>query len=142
VLALYSFVSYKQGKRIAACDTLERVFALSEPRGFVRTFTDLGSQMSEMLKECRQKKRHMKYIDDLLYQMTVAEHQTKEELLTSREIQVLQLLGNQLSNKEVGNKLFISEATVKRHVANIFKKLNVVSRKEALIKTKEMELIK
>jgi len=65
----------------------------------------------------------------------------KDEILTSRETQILQLLGSNLTNKEVGNKLFISEATVKRHIANIFKKLRAVNRIDALSKAKELELV-
>ena len=54
------------------------------------------------------------------------------EPLTDREAEVLQLLANGKSNKEIGAKLFISEFTVKGHLRNIFTKLNVLSRTEAI----------
>jgi DNA-binding NarL/FixJ family response regulator len=54
------------------------------------------------------------------------------EPLTDREKDVLQLLANGKSNKEIGTKLFISEFTVKGHLRSIFTKLNVLSRTEAI----------
>lgn len=52
--------------------------------------------------------------------------------LTEREITVLRILASGLSNKEIAAKLFISEVTVKAHLKNIFTKLNVVNRTEAI----------
>ena len=56
----------------------------------------------------------------------------RSEPLTDREVEVLQLLSNGRSNKEIGAKLFISEFTVKGHLRNIFTKLKVLSRTEAI----------
>src|SRR6476620_2960649 len=54
------------------------------------------------------------------------------ETLTGREVEVLKLLAHGKSNKEIGSNLFISETTVKGHLRNIFTKLNVLSRTEAI----------
>ena len=54
------------------------------------------------------------------------------EPLTDREAEVLQLLAHGKTNKEIGAKLFISEFTVKGHLHNVFPKLNVLSRPEAI----------
>jgi DNA-binding NarL/FixJ family response regulator len=54
------------------------------------------------------------------------------EALTGREIEVLKLLANGRSNKEIGSDLFISETTVKSHVRSMFTKLHVMSRTEAI----------
>ena len=54
------------------------------------------------------------------------------EILTDREVDALTLLARGKSNKEIGANLFISETTVKGHLRNIFTKLNVLSRAEAV----------
>ncbi len=55
------------------------------------------------------------------------------EQLTQRELQVLQLAADGLSNKEIAHRLVISEKTVKNHIANIFSKLNVNDRTQAIL---------
>ncbi|MCW0218089.1 MAG: response regulator transcription factor [Prosthecobacter sp.] len=62
--------------------------------------------------------------------------------LTSRELEVLSLLARGKSNKEIGGSLFISETTVKSHLRNIFTKLNVISRTEAIASASQRGLIK
>ncbi len=56
-----------------------------------------------------------------------------ENALTSREIEVLELIADGMINKEIAKQLYISEKTVKNHVSNIFKKLNVSDRTQAAI---------
>jgi LuxR family maltose regulon positive regulatory protein len=56
------------------------------------------------------------------------------EPLTNRELDVLDLLEQRLSNKEIASKLFISPKTVKKHLDNIYGKLNVSSRRQAVEK--------
>jgi DNA-binding NarL/FixJ family response regulator len=53
--------------------------------------------------------------------------------LTDRELQVLKLVAEGLSNREIGQRLFISENTVKNHVRNILEKLHLHSRMEAVV---------
>lgn len=60
-------------------------------------------------------------------------YQTGETVLTKREIEVLKLLAEGLFNKEIAYKLLISEKTVKNHVSNIFKKLDVSDRTQAAV---------
>lgn len=58
---------------------------------------------------------------------------TEENSLTSREVEVLELIAEGMINKEIAKQLYISEKTVKNHVSNIFKKLNVSDRTQAAI---------
>jgi DNA-binding NarL/FixJ family response regulator len=53
--------------------------------------------------------------------------------LTERELGILQLVGEGLSNKQIGKNLFISDRTVQAHLSNIFSKLGVSSRTEAVM---------
>ncbi len=60
-------------------------------------------------------------------------HTMEKDKLTRREYEVITLIAEGLNNKEIAEKLFISEKTVKNHVSNIFKKINVSDRTQAAI---------
>ncbi len=59
------------------------------------------------------------------------------EPLSERELEVLRCLASGASNREIGQQLYIAESTVKRHVYNIFGKLNVTNRTQAAIQARE-----
>ena len=61
------------------------------------------------------------------------EAQKSQELLSERESEILKLVAMGMSNREIAGKLFLSERTIKAHLSNIFNKLNVASRSEAII---------
>lgn len=65
----------------------------------------------------------------------------RHEELTDREQQVLQLLARGMSNKAIGRQLFISETTVKFHVSNLMRKLEVSRRAEAVYAASKLGLI-
>lgn len=62
-------------------------------------------------------------------------------MLSPREIEVVRLLATGLRNKEIGNKLFISEGTVKVHLHNIYKKLNLRSRLALTLHARDKGLV-
>ncbi|NHF60627.1 response regulator transcription factor [Flavobacteriaceae bacterium TP-CH-4] len=69
-------------------------------------------------------------------------HGKIEELgLSKREYEVLLEISKGLSNKEIGEKLFVTESTIKTHVSNILVKLDVKRRTQALQKAKELQII-
>ena len=65
----------------------------------------------------------------------------EEDTLTEREKEILNLIAKGLKNKEISEKLFISEGTVKIHINNILRKLGVSDRTQAIIIAKEKDII-
>jgi DNA-binding NarL/FixJ family response regulator len=61
--------------------------------------------------------------------------------ISKREAEILLLINDGLSNQQIADKLFISESTVKKHISNIFQKLSVERRTEALKKAQELSII-
>ena len=86
---------------------------------------------------------HPKIIAKLLKRATIApagEHKASE-LLSERESEILKLVTSGMSNKEIAGKLFLSQRTIKAHLTNIFNKLNVASRSEAIVKGLQWGLV-
>lgn len=68
------------------------------------------------------------------YNSSKASQSNTESLLSKREIEVIKLINEGLSNKEIAEKLFVSVSTIKTHINNIYKTLEVKSRREAIEK--------
>jgi two-component system, NarL family, response regulator LiaR len=86
---------------------------------------------------------HPNIIAKLLKRAMVAPDQQHKAsgLLSQRELDVLRLVALGLSNNDIAGKLFLSERTVKAHLTNIFNKLNVASRSEAIVKGLQWGLV-
>jgi len=86
---------------------------------------------------------HPKIIAKLLKRAMVApvEEHKASEILSERESEILKLVAMGMSNKEIAEKLFLSERTIKAHLTNIFNKLNVASRSEAIVKGLQWRLV-
>ena len=86
---------------------------------------------------------HPKIIAKLLKRAMTApvKERKASDLLSERELEVLRLVALGMSNKEIAEKLFLSQRTVKAHLTNIFNKLNVASRSEAIVKGLQWGLV-
>jgi DNA-binding NarL/FixJ family response regulator len=77
--------------------------------------------------------------------LTEREHRRREqplvEPLSARELEVLALVAEGLSNREIGERLFITEGTVKNHVSNVLAKLGVRDRTQATLRAQELGLL-
>ncbi|MEG1458985.1 MAG: LuxR C-terminal-related transcriptional regulator [Acetivibrio sp.] len=82
-----------------------------------------GEKIEIREKICNIEKAEVPLKVDLIVKM-------KEEGLTEREIEIAQAIYENLSNKEIGDKLFITESTVKKHTSNLYKKLKVQNREQ------------
>jgi DNA-binding CsgD family transcriptional regulator len=72
---------------------------------------------------------------------TLDEKQLEKSGISKRELEILQLINEGLSNQQIAGKLFVSENTVKKHISNLFLKLDVERRTEAVKKAKEMRIL-
>ena len=104
---------------------------------------DLGPKMAALLSRLSNQKIALSYVGQLLAAFKDEEiGRVQDEPLTKREFKILSLLEQRLRNKEIADKLFISPETVKRHNINIYGKLNVNSRLEAVDKAKALRKLK
>jgi DNA-binding CsgD family transcriptional regulator len=74
-------------------------------------------------------------------EFTVDDAALKRLGITKREYEVLDLIAQGLSNKEIADRLFVSTSTVKTHTSNLFVKLEASRRTQALQKAKELQII-
>jgi NarL family two-component system response regulator LiaR len=86
---------------------------------------------------------HPKIIAKLLKRAMVApvEEHKASEILSERESEILKLVAMGMSNKDIAEKLVLSERTIKAHLTNVFNKLNVASRSEAIVKGLQWRLV-
>jgi LuxR family maltose regulon positive regulatory protein len=165
VLALQAMLHDKQGEAPAAFEKLTEALALAEGGSFIRLFVDLGPRMAELLKQLQNQNVAVDYIEIILVAFRdderavgpeAADHpiasahqplrastlsQPLVEQLTNRELDVLDLLGQRLRTKEIAEKLFISTTTVNTHLRNIYGKLNVNRRREAVEKSQALGML-
>jgi LuxR family maltose regulon positive regulatory protein len=152
-LALQALIHDREGNGPAALDALEQAITLAEPAGFIRLFVDLGPRLFPLLSQLRQQNLAPLYLDRVLAafpdgqagsgtaQGGASEPQPLVEPLTPRELEVLALLARHLTNKEIAAELVIAPVTVKTHTLNIYRKLDVRKRREAVERARELNLL-
>ena len=160
VLILQALIHDSRGDEVSALAKLTEAIAQAEPGRFIRPFLDMGPPMADLLKRLAQSDAHLKYIGIIIKafreersavfqstssSQTPAVHSLPNsgpvESLTKRELEIMTLLAQRLSNKEIAEKLFLSTKTVKAHLYNIYQKLNVSTRRQAVDKGDALGLI-
>jgi LuxR family transcriptional regulator, maltose regulon positive regulatory protein len=148
------------GRDAEALGEIQAVVQLAERAGVYRSIVDLGSPIERLLRRLATTHGSSGYLERLLSafrdpsgsesQLGTAPSTSTSgsrsssmiaESLTDREMQVLERLGRRLSNKEIADELFISPLTVKRHSMNLYGKLDVSSRRQAVIKARALSLL-
>ena len=152
ILVLQAIAHQAQGNLAPALAPLERALTLAEPEGYVRLFVDEGVPMAPLLSEAAARGIRPDYIGRLLAAFQ-AEAQPRPhtpdlplaqplvEPLSQRELEILQLIAQGLSNREISERLFLALSTVKGYNQNIFAKLQVQSRTEALVRARALGLL-
>jgi LuxR family maltose regulon positive regulatory protein len=130
-----------------ALEALEQALALAEPGGYLRTFVQEGEPLTRLLRQVPPSD----YVSRLLAACgdrppapaPAASPGVPEQIepLSERETEVLALIAQGLTNREVGQRLFISQGTVKAHTSNIYGKLGVRSRTQAVARARELGIL-
>jgi len=142
-----------------ALGIVEHCLTMAKPEGYVRIFVDHGAPMVELLRAALQQGIEPDYVNKLLLAFNHPEvsqtlkpsllpkiHPTVQktdlvEPLSERELQVLRLLDSPLTSEEISRELYVSVHTVRTHIRNIYSKMDVHRRIEAIRKAKDIGLI-
>lgn len=131
-------------------NALVEALQLGEPEGYISTFVDEGEPMQILLshlpKQSSLEPRLSAYAKRLILAFEPALRKPKQtggliEPLSERELEVLRYIAQGLSNPEIASRLYLSPNTLKAHAQNIFMKLDVHNRLQAVSKAKELRLI-
>ena len=171
ILVLQALAHSVQGDILPSLMALEHALKLAEPEGHVRIFVEEGASMAELLTMMNASHRSITPgMESSIRELLAAfqrhspsitmkdEHsaptgsgvepliqpplsQALKEPLSQRELEVLNLIGQGLSNQEIGERLFLALDTIKGHNRRIFDKLDVKRRTEALARARELGLL-
>jgi LuxR family maltose regulon positive regulatory protein len=158
-LGLQALAFHSLGDISSALASIGQALTLAEPEGYVRLFVDEGEPMAQLLREAALRRIAPDYVAELT---TAFGEPTKDrrrmtettpsslvsrpsaplaEPLSDRELEVLRLIAAGLKYKEVAERLVISLNTVRHHTRNVYSRLNVNSRAQAIAKAKELNLL-
>jgi LuxR family transcriptional regulator, maltose regulon positive regulatory protein len=157
ILALEALVLQAKGKKERAVSTLTQALALGEPEGYVRTFVDEGSKMAALISEALEAQQRGRLYPPnrvsahYLMKLHAALEQEASDIaspgavlpepLSERELEVLVLLAAGKSNRQIASELFVALSTVKTHIKNIYGKLDVRNRTQAVLRAGELGLL-
>jgi LuxR family maltose regulon positive regulatory protein len=131
----------------AAAAELRRALDLAEPRGLRRVLTELGPALRPVLRrELRAETAHRSFVEELVEALDGAKTgrvpaSHPYEPLSERETTVLRFLPTMMSNQEIASELFVSVNTLKTHLKQIYRKLDVASRRDAVERARGMGLL-
>jgi len=151
ILALKALAQHQMGDLDQALQNIGRALALAEPEGYQRTFVDEGEPMTRLLYQAVAQGISPDYAGRLLAVLAQESPEAQParkalvgdliEPLSEREVEVLSLVAEGLSNGEIAGRLYISLSTVKGHTTNIFSKLGVKNRTQAVARARSLDLL-
>lgn len=152
IQVLRAVVLDAQGNRAAALRETTRALELGEREGYVRTFVDAGESTRALIADCKlqfEKRAHadpaarglIAYTRKLLTAFPGSMPAALADPLSARELEVLRLLAEGLSNAEIAERIVVGVGTVKTHAINVYRKLAVKSRTQAIARARELGLL-
>jgi LuxR family maltose regulon positive regulatory protein len=146
ILVLLALSRQGAGDIGAAVAALSRALELGAPEGYARTFTAEGPGMTRLLTAAAKRGVTSSYAAWLLSAVGAPPLQPGRQdslvdPLSDREVEVLRLLASELSGPEIARHLVVSLNTVRTHTKNIYAKLGVGSRREAVRRADELGLL-
>jgi LuxR family maltose regulon positive regulatory protein len=127
-----------------ALERLEHALSLAAPEGFVRPFVAAGEPMGRLLRQAAAQGIEREYVSELLAAIASPSTPAEQPLidpLSERELQVLRLIADGLSNPKIADQLCISINTVRFHTKNLYGKLGVNSRTQAIAQAHALNLL-
>ena len=151
ILVLQALAHQAQANIATALDSLERALTLAEPESYMRIFADEGEPMRDLLRHAiaggiatAYARRLLSALDEATRPDSPPAQVAAVDLVvppTVREVEILRLIAAGMRNQEIADHLFISPSTVKRHIANAYRKLGVGHRTEAIARANELNLL-
>jgi LuxR family maltose regulon positive regulatory protein len=146
ILVLQALTHHTRGNVSGALAALERALTLAEPEGYVRLFAGEGPPMASLLRAAAKQGIALSYIHRLLAAVNSSEdrpplRQGLIEPLSQRELEVLRLLASDLDGPDIARELTVSLNTVRTHTKSIYAKLGVNSRRAAVRRAGELNLL-
>lgn len=139
ILQALSFTQEDDAQRLAC---LEEALALAAPEGFVRVFVDEGPRLADLLHRLVSQGTSQKsFANKILAAFHTVAPTGLIEALSERELEILQLMATGMSNQTLAETLVLTVGTIKWHLNNIFGKLSVRSRTEAVARARELGLL-
>jgi LuxR family maltose regulon positive regulatory protein len=147
-MVLQAVALHTHGETDEALPVLAEALTMAEAGGFIRCFVDEGAPMAQLLREAAARGVMPDYTRKLLaaFEITAGAapspaSQPLIEPLSDRELEILQLVAGGLSNREISERLYLALSTVKGHNRNIFDKLQVQRRTEAVARARKLGLL-
>jgi LuxR family maltose regulon positive regulatory protein len=151
VRVLLASLYWRSHRRERAVAVLEPALALAEREGYVRVFLEAGGALIAVLRYCVEQRIHPEQSGKLLAafgEAVAAAGESPEvpglslmEPLSERQLEVLRLAADGLSNETIAARLFVSPGTVKGHLHQIYGKLDVTGRFSAVARARELGLL-
>ena len=149
VLGLKAVIAEANGDLDTASDLLQEAVRIGQPGQLIRPLANLGPGITTLLDRLELGREGRQYVDKILSVRTESDRLAADstafpaslDMLSRRELQILELFARNLSNKEIAHRLCISSGTVKRHAHNIYGKLDVTNRHKAVAKATSLGLL-